>query len=139
MSYYIAKCRYEKTLEDGRQKFFTEQYLIDSLSVTEVEARAIEELTPCHADIEVKDVVSTKIESIIGNVDSDRFYLAKIAIVNIDEKGKERKTAIQWLTGANNFDIAKAVVTDEIKKSMADIEILGIAESPIIGFIPAKL
>lgn len=140
MAYNIAKCRYKKTFEDGKTKFVTEKYLIDSLSVTEAEARAIEELTPWYAGMEVKDVVSTKIESVWGDTQCGKFYLAKVNIINVDEKsGKEKKTAYQWLIGAEDYDAAKAVVADEIKKSMADTEIVGITESSIVGFIPCKL
>ncbi len=139
MSYNIAKCRYEKTFEDGKQKIVTEQYLIDGLSVTECESRAVEELTALYPDIEVKDVVSTKISEVIGNKECGRFWLVKVAFITIDEKtGAEKKNVSQWLIGGTDFNDAYEVVLREINKCMADIEIQSLAETKIIDFYSHK-
>lgn len=45
-NWFEVKATYEKTLENGMQKKVTESYLLDALSFTEAEARAIEELKP---------------------------------------------------------------------------------------------
>ena len=139
MAYNIAKCRYEKTFEDGKTKFVTEQYLIDSLSVTEAEARAIEELTPLYAGMEVKDVVSTKIESVWGDTQCGKFYLAKVAIVNTDDKGKEKRTVFQWLIGSESFADAYETLKIEIDKCVYDAEIASLSETPIKDYFSCKL
>lgn len=139
MSYNIAKCRYEKTFEDGKHKIVTEQYLIDSLSVTECESRAVEELTPLYPDIEVKDVVSTKIAEVMGDKEADKFYLAKVAFITIDEKtAKEKRTVSQWLIGGTDFNDAYEMVLREIVQCTADAEIVSLAETPIKEFYQPK-
>ena len=76
----------------------------------------------------------------LGNLDGDKFFLAKVNIITVDERSaKEKKSQFQWFIGADVYDEAKAVLAAEIKKSLADIEIVGLTESPIVGYIPAKL
>lgn len=139
MSYNIAKCRYEKTFEDGKQKIVTEQYLIDGLSVTECESRAVEELTALYPDIEVKDVVSTKISEVMGDKECGRFWLVKVAFITIDEKtAAEKKTVSQVLVGAMDFANAIEEFKEEMKNTLADFEVVSVAETPIKDYFPTK-
>lgn len=139
MSYNIAKCRYEKTFEDGKQKIVTEQYLIDSLSVTEAESRAVKELTPLYPDIEVKDVVSTKISEVMGDKECGRFWLVKVAFITIDEKtAAEKKTVSQVLVGAMDFANAIEEFKEEMKNTLADFEVVSVSETPIKDYFPTK-
>ena len=56
--------RYEKTLENGMQKYVSEPYLVEALSFTEAEQRFIEEIQPfMSGDYEVKAVAKRKIAS----------------------------------------------------------------------------
>ena len=45
-TWFESKVRYEKTMENGKDKKVVEPYLVDALSFTEAEARTIEEVTP---------------------------------------------------------------------------------------------
>lgn len=45
-SWFESKVRYEKTMENGKNRKVVEPYLVDALSFTEAEARTIEEVTP---------------------------------------------------------------------------------------------
>lgn len=140
MAYNIAKCRYEKTFEDGKHKIVTEQYLIDGLSVTECESRAVEELTPLYPDIEVKDVVSTKISEVMGDKECGRFWLVKVAFITIDEKtAAGKRTVSQILVGAMDFDSAVESFKGGMKNTMSNWEIISVAETPYMGVYPANL
>lgn len=140
MSYNIAKCRYQKTLENGKTKVLTEQYLFDSLSVTETEARAKEEIGALYSDVEVKDVISTNISEAMGDKECGRFWLVKVAFVTIDEKtAKEKRTISQILVGATDFTNAVENVNEGMKGTMADFEIVSLAETSIKEFYSAKL
>lgn len=139
MNYNIAKCRYEKTFDDGKHKLVTEQYLVDSLSVTECETRAVERLSALYPDIEVRDVVSTKIAEIMGDKECGHFWLAKVAYIVIDEKtAKEKRTIVQWLIGAETFPEAYYIAIEEIKKGIEDAIITSISESPVIDTFLTK-
>lgn len=56
MSKFIVKCSFSKVMEDDTSKKVTEAYLVDAMSCTEAEARAVNELSPCYDDLEVSSV-----------------------------------------------------------------------------------
>ena len=141
MTYYQTTARVERITDTGEQKKVSEKYLVDALSCTEAIELATSEVQPTTSgEFEITEVKKTPIEEVLGNLEAERFFLAKINLITVDERtAKEKKTTVQWIVGADDYDKAKAEVTDEIKKSMADIEINGITESPIVGYIPARL
>lgn len=140
MAYYQTTVRVDRITDTGEQKKVNEKYLVDALSCTEAIELATSEVQPTTDEFEITEVKKTAIEEVLGNLEAEKFFLAKINLITVDERAaKEKKTTVQWLIGAEDYDKAKAEVTDEIKKSMADIEINGITESPIVGFIPCKL
>lgn len=141
MSYFIATCKYEKMQENGAVKRVSEKYLCDALSVVEADAVVTENLKPyISGDFFTSKVENSPIAEVIGDKEADKFYLAKVAFVTIDERsGKEKKTVSQWLIGGTDFNDAYEMVLREINKCMADIEIVSLAETPIKEFYPAKL
>lgn len=141
MSYYQTTARVDRITENGEQKKVSEKYLVDALTCLEAIELTTENMGNTSPEFEITEVKKTAIAEIFGDMQMcAKFFIAKVNIINLNEHtGKEKKTAYQWFVGADDYDMAKALVTDEIKKSMADIEIAGITESPIIGFIPAKL
>ena len=141
MSYFIATCKYEKMQENGAVKRVSEKYLCDALSIVEADAVVTENLKPyISGDFFTSMVENSPIAEVIGDKEADKFYLAKVAFVTIDERsGKEKKTVSQWLIGGTDFNDAYEMVLREINKCMADIEIVSLAETPIKEFYPAKL
>ena len=141
MSYYQSTVRYDKMLENGTVKRVSEKYLCDALSIVEAVETTTANLQPyISGEFEITKVERTPIAEVMGDKECGKLFLAKVNFIQIDEKtAKEKKSQSQWLIGAEDYDKAKAEVTDEIKKSMADIEINGITESPIVGYIPARL
>ena len=141
MSYFIATCKYEKMQENGAVKRVSEKYLCDALSIVEADAVVTENLKPyISGDFFTSKVENSPIAEVIGDKEADKFYLAKVAFVTIDERsGKEKKTVSQWLIGGTDFNDAYEMLLREINKCMADIEIVRLAETPIKEFYPAKL
>lgn len=141
MSYFIATCKYEKMQENGAVKRVNEKYLCDALSIVEADAVVTENLKPyISGDFFTSKVENSSIAEVIGDKEADKFYLAKVAFITIDERsGKEKKTVSQWLIGGTDFNGAYEMVLREINKCMADIEIVSLAETPIKEFYPAKL
>ena len=141
MSYIETAARFERMSEDGKVKKVTERFLVDALSCTEAENRTIEELTPyVSGDLEVTANKKVNISEVMGDKEADKFYLAKVAFITIDERtAKEKKTVSQWLIGGTDFNDAYEVVLREINKCMADIEIQSLSETAIREFYPAKL
>lgn len=68
MGYYTAKVQLIETvdtLKGTKEKRVTETYLVEALSVTEAEAKVIEDFKGVTFDFEVKSVTSNKIIKII--------------------------------------------------------------------------
>lgn len=138
MSYFIATCKYEKMQENGAVKRVSEKYLCDALSIVEADAVVAENLKPyISGDFFTSKVENSTIAEVMGDKEADKFYLAKVAFVTIDERsGKEKKTVSQWLIGGTDFNDAYETVLREFNKSMADCELVSLAESKIVEYYP---
>lgn len=140
MAYNLVKAKYTKMTESGKVKTVTESYLVDCLSKTEGEARIIEELSSLYSDLQIKSIADTKISEIFINENADRFYLVNVAFITIDEKtAVEKRSITQILVQANDFDSAVESFKGGMKGTMADFEIISVAETPYMGVYPAKL
>lgn len=81
----------------------------------------------------------TKIAEIF-NLGAERYYLAKVAFITIDEKtAAEKRSISQILVGASNFKEAYDNFLDKMGETLADFELVSLAETPIIEVYPAKL
>ena len=68
MSYYMAKVQLVDAIDTPKgvkEKKITETYLVEALSVTEAEAKVIEDFKGYTMDFEVKSVSASKIIKII--------------------------------------------------------------------------
>lgn len=136
MSYYQITARYDKIQENGAEKKVSEKYLCDALSIIEAIDVTIENLRPyITGEFEITKVEKTPIAEVMGDKECGKFFLAKVNFIQFDEKtAREKKTLSQWLIGAEDYDKAKATLTDEISKCVADIEIAGLVESPVLDY-----
>ena len=140
-NWFECKVRYDKVQDNGSVKKVNEPYLVDALSFTEAEARIIEEQTPfISGDFSVSAVKRTKISEIFYYEGGDRWYLAKVAFITIDEKsGVEKKPNSFILVQATDFKNAVENFTKGMADTMADYEIVSIAETPLMDVYRAKL
>lgn len=140
-NWFECKVRYDKMQENGAVKKVNEPYLVDALSFTEAEARIIEEQTPfISGDFSVAAVKRTKIAEIFRDDTADKWYLAKVAFITIDEKtAVEKRSVSQVLVAGSDFKNAFDNLLDGMKGTMADYEIVSIAETPIMDVYDAKL
>jgi hypothetical protein len=65
MAYYVAKVKVLITDPKGKQKKVVEQYLVNGVSVTDVEAKVHGEFRNSVVDFEVSSVSDTKIIKVI--------------------------------------------------------------------------
>ena len=140
-NWFECKVRYDKVQDNGSVKKVNEPYLVDALSFTEAEARIIEERTPfISGDFSVSAVKRTKISEIFYDEGGDRWYMVKVAFITIDEKsGVEKKTNTFILVQATDFRNAVENFTKGMADTMADYEIVSIAETPLMDVYRAKL
>ena len=140
--WFEAKIRYEKMMEDGCLKKVTETYVIDALSFGEAEKRILEEMGS-YVSGKI-DVCGLKIapykEIFFADSDmADRWYVAKLAFITIDEKtDKEKKQAVYFIVKASDINNAHTVVVQHMKTSFVDYEIATLDETKIMDIFRYK-
>lgn len=139
-NWFECKVRYDKMMENGVVKKVNEPYLVDALSFTEAEARIIEEQTPfISGEFSVSAVKRSKISEIFRDDTADRWYLAKVAFITIDEKtAAEKRTVSQILVAGSDFDSACANFKDGMKGTLADFDLVSLSETPIMDVYGMK-
>lgn len=140
-NWFECKVKYDKTQENGSVKKVSEPYLVDALSFTEAEARITEEQRPfISGEFSVDAVKRTKITEIFFNDGADRWYMVKVAFITIDEKtAKEKRAVSQILVQASNFKEALENFLKGMEGTMADYEIVQIAETPLMDVYRMKV
>ena len=140
--WFECKVRYDKTMEDGCLKKVTETYVIDALSFGEAEKRILEEMTS-YVSGEV-EVCALKIapykEIFFADSDmADRWYVAKLAFITIDEKtDKEKKTRACYLVNAGNINAAIKNIEEVMAGTMIDYDTLNVSETQILDVFEYK-
>lgn len=139
-NWFECKVRYDKMMENGVPKKVNEPYLVDALSFTEAEARIIEEQTPfISGEFSVSAVKRTKISEIFRDDTADRWYMAKVAFITIDEKtAVEKRTVSQILVAGSDFDSALSNFKEGMHGTMADFELVSLSETPLMDVYGMK-
>lgn len=140
-NWFECKVKYDKLQENGSAKKVTEPYLVDALSFTEAEARITEEQRPfISGEFSVDAVKRTRISEIFFYEGTDRWYMVKVAFITIDEKtATEKRSVSQILVQASNFKQALENFTKGMEGTMADYEIVQIAETPLMDVYKMKV
>jgi len=134
-NYFEAKAKYTKIDEQsGKEKNVTETYLVDAMSLTEMESRMVKELEQVvSGEFKVISGKESNISEIYPNENGDRWFKAKVSFVDIDEtSGKEKKTNNYMLVESNNVDEAYSFLTECLSDMIVPFEIPSISESKII-------
>ena len=140
--WFEAKIRYEKTMEDGCLKKVTETYVIDALSFGEAEKRILEEMASyVSGGVEVCALKIAPYKEIFfadSNMD-DKWYVAKLAFITIDEKtDKEKKTRVCYLVNAGNINAAVKNIEEVMAGTMIDYDTLNVSETQILDVFEYK-
>ena len=138
--WFETKVSYDKMMDNGTIRKVKEPYLCDALSFSEAEARTTEKMAPCiSGEFDVAAVKKTKIAEIFMQFNGDKWYLVTVAFVILDERtGAEKKANSQILVAADNFREALSNFAEGMKGTMADYDIVSIAETPIMDVFPAE-
>ena len=135
-SWFETKIRYDKTMEDGRDKKITEVYTVEALSFTEAESVITEEMSHyVSGEFDVRAITRAPYgEIFFSDADSDdKWYRAKLAFITIDEKTeKEKRSNVVYLVQAASLDNARQYVKEVMSKTMIDYEVVSISETPIM-------
>ena len=137
-TWFECKVKYEKRMDDGREKKVNEPYLVDAVSFTDAEKRINEMLEPyISGDFFVTNIKIANFSELHPNEEGDRWYKCKVAYINLDEeKGIERKTNTYMLIQANTVKEAFDSIVKLLSDMISEYEIIGIQESPIMDVFP---
>jgi len=85
-------------------------------------------------------VKRTKIAEIFFNEGGDRWYLAKVGFITIDEKtAAEKRSTSLILVQASTFKEAHENFVKGMAGTMADYDILSISETPLMDVYKMKV
>lgn len=142
MSQNWVECtiKYEKTMENGKEKKVSELYLVNSLSFTEAEARIIEEMKPfISGEFTVKALKATKYSELFSSDEesADKWFKCKLMFITLDEKsGVEKRTSTLVLVQAADLRDAVKTLDEGMKGTISDYEIVSVSDTKIIDVYP---
>ena len=140
--WFEAKIRYEKMMEDGCLKKVTETYVIDALSFGEAENRILEKMgsyVSGEIDVCALKIAPYKEVFFADSNMADRWYIAKLAFITIDEKtDKEKKTRVCYLVNAGNINAAIKNIEEVMAGTMIDYDTLNVSETQILDVFEYK-
>ena len=138
-NWFETKIRYEKMMDDGKQKMVTELYVVDALSFTEAEASIIEEMSSyISGEFKVTGISqSTYGEIFFSDIDTDdRFFKVKLQFITIDEKTeKEKRSNVIYLVQAHTLQQAIKNIEEVMSSTMIDYAIVAVQETQIMDVI----
>lgn len=137
-NWYKVKVTYNKEINvEGMMKKVSEAYLLDAVSFTDAEARIASILEP-RGTFTIGDISKVRLAETFLNEKGDRFYIAKVGFVSLDEKnGVEKMKYVQMLIEANDIQEALDGINNGMKDTLADYEISAIKETNIVDVFPA--
>jgi len=142
-NWFECKIRYEKTQEDGTQKFVIEAYVVDALSFSEAEERITEEMSSyISGAFEVKDIRKASYGEIFFSDDNtaDRWFKTKLEIIMLDEKsGKEKRSGVNYLVHAGTLQGAVKNIEKAMGGTLQDYSIASVAETKLMDVFEYKI
>lgn len=141
-TWFETKVRYDKTMDDGREKNVTEVFVVDALSFTEAETKITEEMSAyTSGETFIKAITRATYSEVFfsDNTEDDKWYRVKLAFITLDERTeKEKKTLVTYLFQAANIDKARAYVKEVMDKTAIDYEVVSISETPVLDIFEHK-
>lgn len=139
-NWFEGKVKYISVGENGRERKVTEMYLLDAMSYTEAESRIIKEMeSVVSGDFYISGLKKSNISEIVPSEDEndDRWYKAKVDIIDADEvSGKEKRSFQYYLVAAADTDGA----LENLKKALATFvvpyEITSITDTKFVDVFP---
>ena len=133
---FECKVRFDKTLENGKQKKVKETYLVDAVSCSEAEKRVYEEVTMyTQSDVDIRSAKKLDIDELVISGDGDIWYQCKISNITVDKKsGAEKKTPYLVIVKAESFGQCLSKVLSLYNGTTIDYVIEEIKSTSILDY-----
>ena len=129
---------YMKLQEDGTEKKVSEMVVVDAVSFTEAEKRALQEMgSIVRGGVEVRNINPAPYKSVFfDESDGEKWYRAKLSFLSIDEAtGKEKRRNSTYLVQADTFAQALRNV-ESVMRGCNDYVTANICETRIMEVYP---
>lgn len=133
--YIEVKVKYDKTLDNGSVKQVTEPIVIDAMTCTEAETKAVEYISSyIGGEYNIMSATKTKIaEAVHGE---GYWFKAKVAFITRDDLGGEKRVPQYILFEATDFAEAYKMLEAWCNRdSIVDIEVESLALTKIVEVI----
>ncbi len=139
-NWFEAKVKYMKVSEDGKEKKVNEAYLLDAMSYTEAESRITREMeSVVSGDYYISSLKKSNITEVVPSEDEtdDRWYKAKVAIIDADEvSGKEKSSFLYYLVAASDIKRALENLEKSLSTFVVPYEIASLADTTFMDVYP---
>lgn len=139
-NWFEAKIKYIKVGEDGRERKVSEMFLLDAMSYTEAESRIMHEMKSIiKGDYVISSLKKSNITELVPSDHEmdDRWYKAKIAIIDADEVSGKEKTSFQYyLVAAANTNCALENLETALATFVVPYEIVSISDTLFVDVFP---
>lgn len=130
--WFQAKVKFLRQMDNGLIKSITEQYLVDSMSFTETEARVMQEVGEGTREVQAVAISRSNIKEVVMYGDTDMFFKVKVQYSITDEETeKEKKVTTYLLVNANDPKEAYERAEEHLKEMLVPFRITKVEESPI--------
>lgn len=139
-NWFEAKVKYVKVGEDGRERKVSEMYLLDAMSYTEAESRIVSEMEMIvKGDYYIPSLKKSNITEVVTSEDErdDRWYKAKVAIVDAEEvSGREKRSFQYYLVAASDTNRALENLNKALATFVVPWEVASIADTQFMDVLP---
>lgn len=139
-NWFEAKVKYVKVGEDGRERKVSEMYLLDAMSYTEAESRIVSEMEMIvKGDYNIASLKKSNISEVVTSEDErdDRWYKAKVAIVDAEEvSGREKRSFQYSLVAASDTNRALENLNKALATFVVPWEVASIADTQFMDVLP---
>ena len=139
-NWFEGKVKYIRIGEDGRERKVMEAYLLDAMSYTEAENRIIEEMESIvNGEFYISGLKKSNITEVVSSEDEndDRWYKAKVAIIDADEvSGREKRAFQYYLVAASNINKALENLEKSLASFVVPYEIASLTDTQFMDVFP---
>ncbi|MDR2129800.1 MAG: DUF4494 domain-containing protein [Odoribacteraceae bacterium] len=142
-SWFECKVKYTKIADNGQEKKVSELYLVDAVSYTEAESRIATELAAMikgeyHIAGMKRSSLSEWVSS--GDENDDKWFKAKVAIVDADQlTGKEKRSNQYFLVAGSTLERALENLQKSLSTYIVPCEIISLSDTNFVDVFPYEV
>lgn len=144
-NWFEGKIKYLGIDENGREVKKVDMYLLDAMSYTEAETRLMREMeSVIKGDYYISSLKKSNITELVPSPDKtdDRWYKAKITVIDTDEtSGREKASYQYYLVAASTINRALENLEKNLATFVVPYEVCSVTDTlfmDIFPYIPEK-